>query len=74
MRRPFKNATLKSGDRLEKVGSPGSVWVVAHLIKPMHQLPHAVIVYDKNHRETRMLAQSVLCDESRYRRLEDGST
>lgn len=69
MRRPFKNAALQSGDRLVKVDAPDSVWVVAHLVVPAHQVPHAVVIYEKNHNETRMLAQSVLCDEARYRRL-----
>ncbi|MBL6953815.1 MAG: hypothetical protein ISR50_14340 [Alphaproteobacteria bacterium] len=73
MRRPVQKVALQAGDRLEKVGMPGQVWVVEHLVKPTGQQPHAVIVYDKNDGETRMLAQSVLCDEARYRRLEKQS-
>lgn len=69
MRRTLKYTALQSGDRLVKVGSPGSVWVVEHLVESVHQAPHAVVVYEKNHNETRMLAQSVLCDQARYRRL-----
>lgn len=74
MRRPIRRTSLQTGDRLEKVGSPGSVWIVAHLVKPRHQPPHAVVVYEKNHDETRMLALSVLLDESRYRRLQNRQT
>jgi hypothetical protein len=69
MRQPVQNVALQAGDRLEKVGPPGRVWVIEHLVKPMNQQPHAVIVADNNHGETRMLAQSVLCDTSKYRRL-----
>jgi hypothetical protein len=69
MRLPVQKVALQAGDRLEKVGAPGQVWVVDHLAKPRDGQPHAVIVYDKNPGETRMLAQSVLLDESRYRRL-----
>jgi len=69
LHRPFKNAALQSGDRLVKVDAPDSVWVVAHIVESTNQAPHAVVVYEKNHNETRMLAQSVLCDEARYRRL-----
>lgn len=69
MRRSVQKIALQAGERLEKIGRPGRVWVVEHLVKPMNQPPHAVIVADKNPNETRMLAQSVLCDESRYRRL-----
>jgi hypothetical protein len=43
------------------------------LVKPWGEPPHAVIVDDNNHNETRMLAQSVLCDTSRYRRLQDAN-
>jgi hypothetical protein len=71
LRRPIKRLALRSGDRLEKVGSPGRVWVVAHLVTSADQQPHAVIAYENNNGETRMLAQSVLCDETRYRRLRD---
>ncbi len=70
MRRSIQQIALQAGDRLEKVGMPGHVWVVEHLVKPMDQQPHAVIVFDKNRGETRMLAQSVLCDTRRYRRLQ----
>jgi hypothetical protein len=69
MRRPFKNAALQSGDRFVKVDAPDSIWVVAHLVDSPNQAPHAVIIFEKNHNETRMLAQSVLCDDARYRRL-----
>jgi len=69
MRRSFKNAALQSGDRLVKADAPGSIWIVAHLVESAHQVPHAVVVYEKNHNETRMLAQSVLCDQARYHRL-----
>lgn len=70
MRQPIQKVALQAGDRLEKIGMPGHVWVVEHLVKPKDQPPHAVIMYDKNHRETRMLAQSVLCDGKRFRRLQ----
>ncbi|MBT4690078.1 MAG: hypothetical protein HN834_24905 [Rhodospirillaceae bacterium] len=69
MLRSVQKVALQAGDRLEKVGQPGRIWVVEHLVKSMNQMPHAVIVDDKNNGETRMLAQSVLCDISRYRRL-----
>lgn len=69
MLRSVQKVALQAGDRLEKVGPPGRVWVVEHLVKPTAQPPHAVIVADQNHNETRMLATSVLCDASRYRRL-----
>ena len=52
------------------VGVPGRVWVVEHLVKPRDEPLHAVIVADKNHNETRMLALSVLCDKRRYRRVQ----
>ena len=71
MRRPFKNAALQPGDRLEKVGFPGSIWFVDRLVEIQHQPPHAVIVYEKDYSEKRLLALSVLLDESHYRRLED---
>ena len=70
MRRPVQRVALQAGDRLEKVVMPGRVWVVEHLVKPKDQPPHAVIIYDKNHGETRMLAESVLCDNRRFRRLQ----
>ena len=69
MRRPFRNTTLQPGDRLEKVDFPGSVWFVERLVEPQHQPTHAVIVYEKNHSEKRLLALSVLLDESFYCRL-----
>ncbi len=69
MRRSIQQIALQAGDRLEKVGMPGRVWVVDHLVNRTDQPPHAVIVYDTNHGETRMLAQSVLRDKRRYRRL-----
>ena len=69
MRRSIHQITLQAGDRLEKVGMSGRVWVVEHLVRLTDQPPHAVIVYDTNQSETRMLAQSGLCDKSRYRRL-----
>ena len=71
MRRPFRNTPLQPGDRLEKVDFPGSVWFVERLVEPRYQQPHAVIVYEKNHSEKRLLALSVLLDESFYRRLEE---
>ena len=73
MRLPVQKVALQAGDRLEKVGLSGRVWVVEHLVRPTGQPPHAVIVFDKNHGETRMLAQSVLLDGARYRRLEEQS-
>lgn len=69
MRRPFRNTPLQPGDRLEKVGFPGSVWFVERLVESQYQ--HAVIVYEKNHSEKRLLALSVLLDENFYRRLEE---
>jgi hypothetical protein len=71
MRRPLKNATLQPGDRLEKVDFPGSVWIVSRLIESRHQLPHAVIVYQRINSETRMLALSTLLDKNFFRRLEE---
>ena len=71
MHRPFKNAALQPGDRLEKIAFPGSVWFVERLVEPRDQPPHAVIVYEKDHSETRLLALSVLLDESHYRRLSE---
>ncbi len=73
MRRAVQKVALQAGDRLEKVGVPGRVWVVEHLVKPRDEPPHAVIIFDNNHGETRMLAQSVLLDERRYRRLDPPS-
>jgi hypothetical protein len=73
MLRPVKKVALQAGDRLETVGRPGRIWVVDHLVKPMNQQPHAVIVADKNRNETRMLALSILCDTSRYRRPQDAN-
>jgi hypothetical protein len=70
MGRPVQQVALQAGDRLEKVGAPGRVWIVEHLVRPAGQPPHAVIVADKNRNETRMLAQSVLCDKRRYRRIQ----
>jgi len=70
MRLPVQKVALQAGDRLETVGAPERVWVVEHLVKPKDGQPHAVIVYDKNPGETRMLAQSVLLDTSRYRGIE----
>ncbi len=62
-------SVLNVGDRLEKVEAPGQVWVVTQLLKPTDQPPHAVIVFETNHSETRMLATSILCDKRWYRRL-----
>lgn len=72
MHQPIVRTSLEPGDRLEKADSPENLWIVEHLIKPLHLPPHAVVVYEKNHTESRMLAQSALLDKSRYRRLEDG--
>ncbi|MBC8241662.1 MAG: hypothetical protein H8E30_14480 [Alphaproteobacteria bacterium] len=69
MRRLGKSAALQPGDRLEKVDFPGSIWIVARLIETRHQLPHAVVVYQKIRSETRMLAVSTLLNEGFYRRL-----
>ena len=71
MRRQLKSATLQPGDQLEKVDFPGSVWIVSRLVESRHQLPHAVIVYQKNRSETRMLALSTLLDKNYFRRLEE---
>ena len=48
MLQPVQKVVLQAGDRLEKVGAPGRVWVVEHLVRPTGEPPHAVIVYDKN--------------------------
>ncbi|MBT7485515.1 MAG: hypothetical protein HN673_04035 [Rhodospirillales bacterium] len=69
MPRSVRKIALQAGDRLEKVGRPERIRVVEHLVKPMDQPHHAVILDDKHYGETRMFAQSVLCDTSRYRRL-----
>ena len=63
----IKKSALQPGDRLEKVGSMGSVWIVDHIVETSTQLPHAVIAYEKDPEETRLLAVSVLLDDSRYR-------
>ena len=73
MRRAVQKIAHQAGDRLEKVGVPERVWMVVHLVKPREEPPHAVIIFDNNHGETRMLAQSVLLDERRYRRLDPPS-
>jgi hypothetical protein len=69
MRRQIKMAALQPGDLLEKIDFPGSIWIVSRLIESRHQRPHAVIAYQRNSSETRMLAVSTLLDESFFRRL-----
>jgi hypothetical protein len=64
-----QQVALQVGDKLVKVDAPGQVWVVTQLLKPTDQQPHAVIVFETNHSETRMLAVSILCDKRWYRRL-----
>ena len=62
------NSALLPGTRLEKVGPPGRVWVVTRLVDGMG-LPHAVVAYERNPDDTRLLAQSVLMDKTCYRKL-----
>ena len=73
MRRPVQNAPFQIGDRLEKIDMPGQIWIVLELVMPKNDLPHAVIAYDKDPGDKRMIALSVLRDEKWYRRLREPS-
>ena len=69
MRRSDGKGSLQVGDRLQKVGMPGLTWIVEELLTPKNERPHAVIVFESDPGEKRMIALSILCDKNWYLQL-----